>query len=116
MTPDKYTRSERAGIAAALRKCKKHLWNGRGHNNLTSKTSKKDKFICWALSTVARTDSTLLFGAEAAKSVICRRLGRAHEMRGWLELQGISPGDITDKLLQAHRLAWVNLLIKEFSA
>jgi hypothetical protein len=75
----------------------------------------KSSYICLALELGCGNRLTFL----AAKEIITHRLGKdaddyAHTMDSWLVDNGVSTRDMTEERVQAHRLAWLNLLIEEF--
>lgn len=96
------TKAQRRGVAAAFGACKKYLWDGRSSGCLTP-------YICWALA-----DSEHRY-ALVAQDVIEKRLMGHPTVSSWLRSVGVPPEDLTGKRLQAHRHAWVNKLIEEFS-
>ena len=102
-----YTNQERKEIAQALRAAKRHLWRGQ------ATTHNQEKFICWALEYVR---AKYPIGVSRAKGVIETRLQNNTVLEEWLQTQGVTEEELTDVNVQKHRHAWVNLLIKEFSA
>jgi hypothetical protein len=51
-----------------------------------------------------------------AQWVIRQRMDNEFGMEQWLRKHGVPKGEINQKRLQAHRHAWLDLLIKEFEA
>lgn len=94
------------------------LWDGvseRAYSNVN--------FICSAIDTVNTSEHTDVVTKEhtwrIAKEVkmrIKQRIYPCDTLYFWLRDQGIPDGDITDARLQAHRLAWVDILIAEFES
>ena len=81
----------------------------------------QQKYICHAIDNTGRWEVNRLehsyFGM--AKSIIQDRLGEYYSFERWLHAHGVSNGPRAgtgnSKLMQAHRLAWMDLLIAEFS-
>lgn len=95
--------TDRKAIAAAFRAAKQELWDG-------SPSTYFDKFtyICNAL------DSTKSNATEAAKVAIRSRLMPERFLDTWLKRKGIDAEDYPPECLQAHRHAWLDMLIAEF--
>jgi hypothetical protein len=82
----------------------------------------KEKFICIAITTAAAncrriTDADVKRCTEIVES----RIGKPYTMEGWLESKGCVPEyELRDRTtkdrIQAHRRAWINMLIAEFEA
>jgi hypothetical protein len=89
-----------------LEKAKKYLWDGVETN------SPKDAPICCALRKSC--------GAVQPKGIreeICKRLRPYNDVHSWLYYNpSVDREDMTDQTVQSHRLAWMNLLIKEYKA
>ena len=100
------TKRERLAIARAFQECKKYLWLGPGTVCPTGGSS----FICHALGAWGEKS-----GTDPAREVIEARLGDCRTLESWLHEQGITSKKLTDEKVQAHRHAWVDLLIEEFS-
>lgn len=108
---DGYTKRDRKALVKAFREGKKLLWDGRSgtHNPM-------DAMICF---TIGRAQSKGLVSDQAytlATNLIDQRLAGSCGMRSWLRNQGIPEREITNERMQAHRHAWLDLLIAEFSA
>lgn len=104
-----YTKAQRQAIAAAFKAAKPRLWDGTG-------TGKGSRFICWAID---RAETDYIVGsstAEAAKSVVLDRLGRSNSVEDWLLRKGVLSYQMTSAHVQAHRHAWLDKLIEEFSS
>jgi hypothetical protein len=104
-----YTKEQRQAFVKLLEGSKEHLWDGYGLKG------KWNNYICLAVKQ-ARIDGV---ATEKDVNTLCEeiehRLGNHPSMATWLLSQGISRADIASPALQAHRLAWVNLMIEEFS-
>lgn len=100
------TKTERLAVAAVFREAKKHL----AHDGRLGKWP----YICYAINAVAGDRPTKAH--TAARKVVMDRLGGRASMLPWLEDQGIPRQEITINRLQAHRHAWLDQLIAEFSS
>lgn len=113
----RFTIEERQGIARAFMKAKEVLWNGVGKEAVLP----QQKYICHAIDSTGRWEvNHTEFGYFGmAKSIIQDRLGEYYSFERWLHAHGVSNGPRAgtgnSKLMQAHRLAWMDLLIAEFS-
>lgn len=98
----KYTKTQRRQIALAFRDAKSRLWDGK------STCFDKEQWICHAIG----------FGVsgDLARGVVEARLGDAAFLTQWLEWQGVVFDRRDAARIQAHRHAWLDLLIKEFEA
>lgn len=113
----KFTLEERQGIARAFTKAKEALWDGTGKNAVYP----QQKYICHAIDNTGRWEVNRLehsyFGM--AKSIIQDRLGEYYSFERWLHAHGVTNGPRVgtrnSRLMQAHRLHWLELLIVEFS-
>lgn len=98
--------TDRKAIAAAFRAAKPLLWDGVGLQG------SKNRFICYAISESKHR------AKSAAVRVIRERLYcskfNCDSLCLWLENQGIKWRQITPRRLQAHRHAWLDMLIAEF--
>jgi hypothetical protein len=96
--------TDRKAIAAAFRAAKPLLWDGASNGG--------ERFICHAIN---ESNHSARF---AAMRVIQERLNCAqrgcYSLCRWLEFQGIAWRHLTPKRLQAHRHAWLDMLIAEF--
>lgn len=114
-------------IADALRKCKRHLWDGTGHRG------RRHAFICYALLETT-CDGVELGVITRAQGIVTSRVRgkRALSVPGWLLenghigkddycvigsyalfTKGSAPKIV--RQIQAYRHAWVDSLIEEFS-
>lgn len=113
----KFTLEERRGIARAFTKAKEALWSGIGKEALHP----FQKYICHAIDSTGRWGVNRLehsyFGM--AKSIVQERLGEHYSFERWLHAHGVSNGPRVGTrnsvLMQAHRHAWLDKLIAEFS-
>lgn len=120
-----YSPGERFQIVMALRTCKKYL--SKDLNHYYGKSS----YICMALdfavdsaAASAKTEFRIRNGARMAKDVIAEKLEGTGSLSVWVRQRLVGyQRDVFDRMrnnsngceMQAHRLAWVNILIKEFS-
>ena len=105
-----------------IAKARKYLWDGEDDRDLDDPKKHKSEFICFALSNVQRfdlqkTQAPLLKIVCKTKDMIEARLFPWNNMDAWLQHGANIPyKDLTPDRVQAHRLAWMNLLIKEYKA
>lgn len=97
-------------IAAGFATAKKYLCDG-AEENLRNKT----QYICIALKNACNKKEISVKVQIACALVISSRLDGAFTIRTWLREQGICAEAMTYAHMQAHRHAWLDLLIKEFS-
>lgn len=97
-------------IAAGFVVAKQYLWDG-AEENLRNKT----QYICIALKNACNKKEISVKVQIACALVISSRLDGAYTIRTWLRKQGICAEALTSAHMQAHRHAWLDLLIKEFS-
>jgi hypothetical protein len=92
-----------------LEAAKKYLWDGvlTSHGCIPFD---RERYICICL-----LNSDDVGDVTKLRSVIESRLDGAADLDNWLALNGVPYYERTDKRLQAHRLAWINKLIEEFS-
>ncbi len=85
-------------------------------------THRKEKFICIAITTAAAYTKRMTSGdIERCTGIVESRLEHDYTLEGWLESKGCVNNyflcDRTTKdRIQAHRHAWVDMLIAEFKA
>lgn len=108
----KLTKDERRGVADALMRAKNHLWDG-------TSTCLKQEYICHALEAIVNryVGSTYVY-SELAKAIILKRIYPSVSLENWLDEQpGVRLYKIPNRsvFIQQHRLAWMNMLIREFS-
>lgn len=98
-----FSKATRKRFVALLREAKEKLWDG-----LTNRHG-KEQYICFAITGDGAAPSHL-------KDEIHRRLEGYASLGSWLEIRiGRHLEHIPTPQLQAHRLAWINLMIEEFS-
>ena len=101
-----FTKAQRSQFVRQLEACKPFLWDGKSPWGF-----EQTRHICIAVT----------YGADDPKHAVTlrreieRRLENTLTLGVWLCDRGIPPDDLTDARLQAHRHAWVDLLIEEFS-
>jgi len=82
-----------------------------------SKPPRTSVYICHAL-VFANAETNTIYCAytkivDIALSIINDRLD-GHTMASWLIAQGIPDDDLITERVQAHRVAWLKLLVEEF--
>lgn len=99
----KYTRYERTQIAKAFKAAVAHLNDG-------IVVLGKTRYICRAL------EKSNAPHWRYARAVVMARLRGADTLGIWLRYQaGVPSEELTDERVQAHRHAWLQELIREFS-
>jgi hypothetical protein len=101
-----------------LHKAKKYLWNGKSRQN------NKTQYICHALEDVVNNLKVIpayrLSYMEKVKDIqreIVSRLEPYDSMLDWLTTKGKVPhSQISNSAMQAHRFAWLDVLIEEYKA
>ena len=104
----KYTREQKQRMAEAFRKAAAVLTleNTPGYNV-------RRVYICLALDDAESDYHTV----ERCCKLIEQRLGQYSTLKSWLmEEAKIPRTELTFEAVQRHRLAWLKLLIEEFSA
>ena len=98
-------------IAAGFAAAKKYLWDGVSPQVLVY----SPMHICIALSRA--TDKRKITGKvrKRCQEIIAQRMGGRGALESWLTFHGIKNTELTHQRMQAHRHAWLDLLIKEFS-
>lgn len=97
-------------IATVLMLAKGHLATG------LSNDEHKCIFICNAVSRVGKYNTHCAAIADhVINNIITARIGQG-TLGGWLMSQGVKKAELTYAKMQAHRHAWIDLLIEEFSA
>ena len=87
-----------------LRACKEILWDGG------IRRYGKPRFICCALESAVGIKET-----KELRGIISKRLEGSPTVMVWLNLKRNIPLEqLTEAAVQAHRHAWVDLMIKEF--
>jgi hypothetical protein len=89
----------------------------------TCNSPTKEKFICIAITTAAAYTKRITDkDVERCEDVIKSRMDGAYTLEGWLAARGCVAHDYfqfsrtTKDRIQAHRHAWLDLLIAEFEA
>lgn len=101
------TKKQRVGIARALRAAKPYLWDGHGDFVPYGRCM----YICDAVRATSKQEI-----ADLTKAMISERLGYEFSLESWLvNLGGAASKQVVQPYLQAHRLAWLDQLIEEFS-
>ena len=97
-----------------IAKAKQHLWDGLDDSNLA--LDSKTEFICYAMVRAAKRPFEYAL-AQTFRDDIEVRLGPWNNLWSWLVYEAAIPTkDLTYPNVQAHRLAWMNKLIKEYKA
>lgn len=105
------SKDEAKDIVVALKLAKLQLWDGIGENH------GHVSYICVALDLVTHAwCRDRRRAVELIKYIIGERMGPRITMTSWLKYTvGIPANELTLERVQAHRHAWVDLLIEEFS-
>ena len=88
----------------------------------TCNSPTKEKFICIAITTAAAYTKRMTSGdIERCTGIVESRLEYATTLEGWLESRGClndyyQVGRTAKDRIQAHRHAWVDMLIAEFKS
>ena len=96
-----------------LKAAKAQLWDGK------DPTARLSRHICVALLDAAEElgGHFAYAAADRMRGIIMERLSGTQTLPRWLRIQhGVNPNDLTDERVQAHRHAWVDLLIAEHEA
>lgn len=111
-----YTRKQRASIVRALKAVKPMLWDGIGVGPYHAPgADNTETYICDAISQACRDGAITKNERDLVRNLIATRIEWRFSLNRWLVTKGVPPDEITSPRLQAHRRAWVNLLIAEFS-
>jgi len=98
--------SSRKEIADVFHKAKDYLWDGKGL------MFGQNEFICHAISRT-RTD---WYARREARKIVMKRIYPFYTFDSWLSQQpSVKHKDMTVERVQAHRRAWLNKLVAEFS-
>lgn len=110
------TPTNKTAILRALKAARPLIWNGKGPSPDASETN-TNPYICDAILQAFRNGDITDDEKQAAKDLINDRINHRFSLKEWLELDcGIHRSEITPARVQAHRIAWVDQLIAEFSA
>lgn len=94
-----------------IKQAKELLWDGGDDTEHC-----KDEYICYALLHAASTPSQGRL-AQRIRDSIEVRLHPWNNLYSWLRYEANIPDKmLTNERVQAHRLAWMNKLIKEYKA
>lgn len=111
-----------------LTEAKKYLWDGRLRNDDEETYSHQKEYICHAIDRVKMLQGFERVDAYKYHALIrtindrlvvrrCNGQFSQETFKSWLrESAGISWDDLLPIPVQAHRLAWMNLLIAEYKA
>ena len=98
-----------------ITKAKKYLWDGLDDFELEF-AGNKTEFICYAMVRAANKPSEDGL-AQTFRDDIEVRMHPWTNLWSWLECEAAIPRkNLTHPAVQAHRLAWMNKLIKEYKA
>ena len=118
-TQEQYTKEQRKQIAEDLRLCKQYLWDGVSDRGIdVNGYALRVNDICHAIARAAKFTypyADFMRRTYLTRRMIMGRLDGWLSFWGWLRAQGVPNKDLTTEAVQAHRHAWVDRLIKEFS-
>lgn len=98
-------------IAAGFAAAKKYLWDG-----VSSQIPVYSPMhICTAIDKAASKRKITIKTRDACKKVVAARLDNSITFEGWLIRKNVTITETDRSKVQAHRHAWLDLLIKEFS-
>ena len=97
-------------IAAGFVATKQYLWDG-----VEEPPRNKSTYICYALKIACDKKAISVKVQIACALIISSRLDDSFTLTTWLRARGIFVEDMPIALMQKHRHAWLDLLIKEFS-
>ena len=104
-------KKERKTIVNVLKLSKKYLSDGKDNWAYD-----KSEYICVALCDVECASPKYEKVVCYIRELIDFRLCGTNSLENWLRIyMGIPVDQFTPQRMQAHRLAWINLLIEEFS-
>lgn len=110
-----YTETEREQIAQAFSTALDLLWDGESEDSkkrLYPEGSRTAcEYICDILSHLSRCG---IKGAEEARTVVLERIGGYSTFFSWLLSNGVRYEEMSDKNVQAHKKAWLRMLVEEF--
>lgn len=98
-------------IAAGFAAAKQYLWDGASPQTHVY----LPKHICVALDKASNKTKITIGVRNACKKIIANRLEGKNTFQDWLEFKGVKVTENDEAKMQAHRHAWLDLLIKEFS-
>lgn len=95
-------------IAAGFAAAKQYLWDGVSPDYLPI-------HICTALCRASDRRKITVKVRKSCQEIITQRIDSLSTLESWLIYKGIKNAELTRQRMQAHRHAWLDLLIKEFS-
>ena len=98
-------------IAAGFAAAKQYLWDGVSPQIPVYLPI----HICVALTCAYDKRKITVKVRERCQEIIAQRIDRLSTFESWLICKGIKNTELTRQRMQAHRHAWLDLLIKEFS-
>lgn len=98
-------------IAAGFSAAKQYLWDGVSPRIL----GYLHIHICTAIDKAASKRKITVKTRDACKKVIATRLDNSITFENWLIRKSVTITEADRPKVQAHRQAWLDLLIKEFS-
>ena len=99
-------------IAAGFAAAKKYLWDGVSPQIVMFHLPAP---ICTALARASDRRKITVKVRKRCKEIIAQRIDRLSTLESWLNSKGVKNAELTRQRMQAHRHAWLDLLIKEFS-
>lgn len=105
---------QRQEVSKAFQKAKCDLWGGISHISEWEIGMTQEKYICDILWRNMTTFKLSEINFQAIK-IITERLEGHGRLEDWLVDNGIPRFYLTEENVQAHRLEWLNRLVKEFS-
>lgn len=104
-----------ADVVAAFRNSLNYLWDGKAKAN-----GNTSRYICFSLNRVEGNMYWLRRGCIAAKLIVLKRIYPSSSVEDFLRrrVSGFSIVNTPehDIAVQAHRIAWVNMLVDEYAA
>ena len=98
-------------IAAGFVAAKKYLWDGVSPQIPVY----LPMCICTALVRASDKRKITVKVRKHCQEIIAQRIDRRVTLESWLISKGVKHAELTHQRIQAHRHAWLDLLIKEFS-
>ena len=98
-------------IAAGFAAAKQYLWDGEFFQNPLYLPI----HICTALCRASDRRKITVKVRKRCQEIISQRIDKCPTFESWLISKGVKNAELTRQRMQAHRHAWLDLLIKEFS-
>lgn len=98
-------------IAAGFVAAKKYLWDGASPQIPVY----LHVYICIALACASDKRKITVKVRKHCQEIIAQRIDRRYTLESWLKSKRVKETELTCQRMQAHRHAWLDLLIKEFS-